>query len=190
MAAACRDRLEAGDAWYASHAWHPAFLAGTATFALEVCAARGWRAPDAVVLPVGHGTLLLGAHRGFRALHKAGWIDRPPRLLGAQAAGYAPVVAALGGDGDGTNREADGLRIAAPARLGEVLDAIESTGGTAIAVDGEATREAADRLHCEGFLVEPTAAVAPAALPALRALGDLDPGDDVVVPLTGSGLKT
>jgi len=123
VTAACVDAVEDGDAWYASHAWNPAFFAGTATVAYEVCAQRGWRAPDAFVSPLGHGTLFLGAYRGFRALAEAGWIDRVPRLLGAQAAGYAPIAdglnGALGrpegdadephGAGEGRNDVADGI---------------------------------------------------------------------------------
>ena len=57
-----------GPAWYASHAWNPAFFEGTATVAYEVAFQRGWDAPDAVVTPLGHGTLFLGAYRGFRRL--------------------------------------------------------------------------------------------------------------------------
>jgi threonine synthase len=38
--------------------------------------------------------------------------------------------------------------------------------------------------------VEPTSAVAPAGLVPLRERGAIGPDDDVVVALTGSGLKT
>lgn len=51
----------------------PLFL--TATFAYEVYAQRGWSAPDAVVMPLGHGTLFLGAYCGLVYLLNAGWID-------------------------------------------------------------------------------------------------------------------
>jgi len=54
--------------------------------------------------------------------------------------------------------------------------------------EAAASREL-DRLHRAGFYTEPTCAVAPAALRALRERGTLAPDDDVVVPLTGSGLK-
>jgi threonine synthase len=193
VTAACIEAVEAGSAWYASHAWNPAFFAGTATFALEVAAQRGWTAPDAVVVPLGHGTLFLGAYRGFRALEAAGWIEESPRLLGAQATGYAPFVdgadAESGGPG-GTNDLADGIHIREPAREVEIREAIEATGGDAIAMGEEATDETLDRLHREGFYVEPTCAVAPAALERYRERGTLDPEADVVVALTGSGLKT
>jgi len=191
---ACVTAVESGDrdAWYASHAWNPAFFAGTATFAFEVAAQRDWAVPDAVVTPLGHGTLFLGAYRGFRALEDAGWIDETPRLLGAQAAGYAPIADELHGDGaaDGENDVADGIRIREPVRNDQILDAIDETDGDAIALGAEPVEDALDRLHRGGFYTEPTCAVAPAALEAYRERGVLDPDDDVVVPLTGSGLKS
>jgi threonine synthase len=195
---ACVAAADAGEGYYASHAWRPAFLAGTATFAMETCAQRGWSAPDAVVCPVGHGTLLLGAYRGFRALAEAGWIAEMPRLLAAQAAGVAPLVATVRGEdaaagandaAAGTNDAADGIQIAEPARLDEQVEAIEDTGGDAVAVDAAATRDALERLRGAGFYVEPTCAVALAALERYRGAGVLDGDPDVVVPLTGSGLK-
>jgi len=187
---ACIEAVEAGDGWYASHAWNPAFYAGTATFAYEIAAERDWNVPDAVVTPLGHGTLFLGAYRGFRALRAAGWTDSMPRLLGAQAAGYAPIATALHGADGGTNALADGIQIRDPARRDQILDAIEATDGDAIAVSESAVQATLDRLHERGFYTEPSCAVAPAALEQYREQGVVAPDNDVVVPLTGSGLKT
>jgi threonine synthase len=186
---ACTDAVAAEEGWYASHAWNPYFFAGTATFAYEVAAQRDWSVPDAVVCPLGHGTLFLGAYRGFRALRAAGWTDRMPRLLGAQAAGYAPIAADLHGEESGENDRADGIQIREPVRHGEIRDAIEATDGDAIAVGERATARELDALHAAGFYTEPTCAVAPAALRTYRERGVVSPDDDVVVPLTGSGLK-
>ncbi len=181
-----------GTGWYASHVWNPAFLAGTETFAYEVAAQHGWNAPDAIVLPAGNGTLLLGAYRGFSRLHEAGVVDGLPRLYAAQAAGYAPIVAAVGGEGGegATNELADGIRIDDPARGPEMIEAIETTGGDAVAVDENAVETSLDRLHRAGFYIEPTCAVAPAALEWFHERGVIDADETVVVPLTGSGLKT
>ncbi|MFB6298769.1 MAG: pyridoxal-phosphate dependent enzyme [Halobacteriales archaeon] len=189
---ACIDRVETGGTWYASHAWNPAFFAGTSTFAMEVCAQREWEPPEAVVSPLGHGTLFLGAYRGFRALKEAGWIDRLPRMLGAQAAGYAPIVAALHGEkaAAGTNDVADGIQIREPARQEQIIAAIETTDGDAIAVSEPAVEDALDRLHSNGYYTEPTCAAAPAALEVYRDRDILATDADVVVPLTGSGLKS
>jgi threonine synthase len=189
VTSAAVETVEAGAGWYASHAWRPSFYAGTATFAFEVAAERDWQVPDAVVCPVGHGTLFLGAYQGFRALHEAGWTDEMPRLLGVQAAGYAPI-AADGRDSRGQNDLADGIHISEPARADEISKAIEATDGDAITIDADATERERDRLGQAGFYVEPTSAVAPAALRAYRERGVLGEDADVVVPLTGSGLKT
>ena len=191
---ACIEAVESGDGWYASHAWNPAFYAGTMTVAFELLAQRDGRVPDALVLPIGHGTLFLGAYRGFRALLDAGVIDRMPRLLGAQAAGCSPIVDRINpgaGIEESQKRHhvASGIQITSPVRSAELVAAIEETDGDAIAVaNGDVEREL-ERLHHHGFYVEPTSAVAPAALREYRDRGVLSPGADVVVPLTGTGLK-
>ena len=193
---ACLAALDADgrSAWYASHAWNPAFFEGTTTFAYELALQRDWSVPDAIVCPLGHGTLFLGAYWGFRRLRRAGWVDELPRLLGAQAAGVAPVVrerhGAAAAELDGAdNTAADGIRIAEPVRADAIHEAINETDGDAIAVSEAALDRALDRLHAAGFYTEPTCAVAPAALRAYRERGVLGEDDDVVVPLTGSGLK-
>ncbi|MES3160730.1 MAG: pyridoxal-phosphate dependent enzyme [Halorubrum sp.] len=196
---ACVAAVAGGDddtpAWYASHAWNPAFFEGTATVAYELAYQRDWEAPDAIVTPLGHGTLFLGAYWGFRRLRRAGWIDELPRLYGAQAAGVAPVVDALHGpaasDPSGTrNDAADGIQIEAPVRIDGIREAIADTGGDAVAITETAVTRELERLHAAGFYTEPTCAVAPAALRELRERGAIDADEDVVVPLTGSGLKT
>ncbi|MDY6764650.1 MAG: pyridoxal-phosphate dependent enzyme, partial [Halobacteria archaeon] len=159
----CTDEVESGDAWYASHAWNPVFFEGTKTFALELMAQRDWEAPEAVVLPVGHGTLLLGAYRGFRSLIEAGWMSSEdiPRLLGAQAAGYAPVVEELNGGQESDDKavSADGIHINKPVRGSQIVDAIHDTEGDATAVSETQLRGALDKLHGRGFYVEPTSGV-------------------------------
>ncbi len=192
VALECVGDVDAGNGWYASHVWNPAFHAGTMTFAFEIAAQRGWTVPDAVVVPAGHGTLALGAYRGFSRLEEVGIVDEVPRLLCAQAAGYAPVVEKLGGEtvGEGENELADGVQIHRPSRGRQVADAIEDTGGEAVALGPDPVEIELDRLHRNGFYVEPTAGLAPAALRWFREEGVLTEDDDVVVPLTGSGMKT
>jgi threonine synthase len=195
VTAACVEAVESGAGWYASHAWNPAFFAGTATFAMELAAQRDWTVPDAVVTPLGHGTLLLGAYRGFRALEAAGWTDELPRLLGAQATGAAPIADAVDGEADGNadgaepNDLADGIQIRDPARGDQVRAAIRETDGDAVAVGPDATESEHDRLARAGFHVEPTCATATAALDAFHERGTISSEDDVIVALTGTGLK-
>src|SRR5207302_3858194 len=60
-ALAAQARVDDTGAFYASHVYQPVFFEGTKGFALELADLR----PDAVVLPCGNGTLVLGAHIGF-----------------------------------------------------------------------------------------------------------------------------
>ncbi|WP_135667666.1 threonine synthase [Halorhabdus rudnickae] len=183
---ACIDAVEDSEGYYASHAWEPLFLSGTATFALEVAAQRGWQAPDAVVTPLGHGTLFLGAYRGFERLHRAGWIDDVPRLCGVQASGVAPIAAARGNDRDALRNDvADGIQIADPVRQTGILEATDATDGDAVAVTAAETERAHDRLLGEGLDLDPTSATALAGLDRLVEGGVIGDDADVVVPLTG-----
>jgi len=175
---------------YASHLWHPAFLAGTATFAYEVFEQLGHRAPDAVVAPLGGGTLLLGVHLGFARLRAAGLIDRVPRLIGVQSAACAPLARAFRAgapDADPVEPEAtiaEGIRIARPPRSRQILAAIRDTRGAIVDVTDDEIRASLRVLFDQGLFVEPTSAAAHAGLP--RTVSD---AERVVVALTGHGLK-
>ncbi len=188
--------VEASDAVYASHLWQPAFLAGTSTFAYELWEQRGGDVPDVVVLPLGGGTLLLGAHRGFARLRDAGLIDRVPRLVGVQAAACRPLAEAFDfGAPDAAPMEpgpsvAEGIRIARPPRSPEILAAVRETGGRIVAVSEEAIGAALRELLARGLYVEPTSAVALAGYRLLEADRWVAPDASVVIALTGHGLKT
>jgi threonine synthase len=190
VAEAVRRQAEAG-AVYASHVWLPFGLAGFATLAFELVEQLG-EPPAAVLLPAGHGTLVLGLARGFAAMQTAGAIDRIPKLIAAQAAACAPLWAAhqAGGQAVGWVREgetrADGIRILQPLRGDAVLNAVETSGGTIVALDEPSIARGEAELARRGFFVEPTSAVVWGALEAcLRSLPD-----PVVAILTGSGLKS
>jgi threonine synthase len=189
-AAAAIQAVDESDAFYASHVWHPAFFEGTKTFAYEAWEQLGRRAPDEVFLPVGNGTLLLGAARGFADLHQAGLIDSMPRLVAVQASACNPVERAwrTGVPAptavDCGPTSAEGIAIEAPVRGRQVLAAVRATGGRVIGVGEEAIIEAQAGLAARGLYVEATAAAVYAGLlvepPADRL---------VVLPLCGAGLK-
>jgi threonine synthase len=198
-------------ATYASHVYDPYFLQGTKTFAFEIWEQLG-AAPDAVVIPAGNGTLLLGTWIGFCELRAAGLIERAPALVAVQSEGCAPLAAAFAqGAGEPLTvaaqpTAAEGIAIAHPARGAEMLSAVRASGGTLVSVPETAIAPARSDLAAQGLLVEPTAAVAWAALGIARRLPALEPwaGVDsepwararsalratVVVPLCGSGLKS
>jgi threonine synthase len=190
-ARAVRRAAEEG-AVYASHVYSPLCPQGTKTIGLELWEQLGRRAPTSVVVPVGHGGLLLGLYLGFGELLSAGLIQRLPRLFGVQAQACAPLARAWRhGATDVASVEegetvAEGVRIAAPPWGRLLLDAVRGSGGTVVALPDGETLAAQAKLAHQGFYVEPTSALAVAALDRLRdSLGDVP-----VVVLTGSGFKS
>ncbi|MYV64233.1 pyridoxal-phosphate dependent enzyme, partial [Streptomyces sp. SID4931] len=81
--------------FYASHVFNPYFLHGTKTYVYELWEDLGGRLPDALAVPVGNGTLLLGAALAVSELHALGLIETRPRLLAVQAEAVSPLAAAF-----------------------------------------------------------------------------------------------
>jgi threonine synthase len=189
---AARRAVEAAesDVAYASHLWQPAFLAGTATFAYEVFEQLGNRAPDAVVAPLGGGTLLLGVHLGFSRLRAAGLIERLPRLIGVQSTACAPLARAFrAGERDPVAVEpgptiAEGIRIGLPPRSRQILAAIRESSGDIVEVSDDEIRTSLRWLLEQGLFVEPTSAAAHAGL--ARIASDQA---TIVLAMTAHGLK-
>jgi len=185
---------EAATTYYASHYFSPFNLAGLRTVAFEIVEQLGWRAPDHIIVPLGHGTLLLGAYAGFVELQRAGVIDRLPRFFAIQAQECAPVFAAWTRGLDTVppispgSTLAEGIAIADPARGAEILSALRATDGMAVTVDEEEICWGQEALARRGLYVEPSSAVVAAATRKLDRL--IGPGDVTVAVLTGSGLKT
>jgi len=185
---------QSAETFYASHNWQPFFIEGVKTLAYELWEDFGFSAPDAVVTPVGAGSILLGLHLGFKELFAAGRISKLPRLYAAQPANCAPVVASFVSGApmaiEARPTIAEGTAIRAPLRLPEMLTALRESAGGAAAIPEEEIVAALRRLVGQGLFVEPTCATAAAAVERLAAAGRIGPKERVVVVLTGSGLKT
>lgn len=181
-------------ATFASHAWNPYFIAGQMTCGWEIWEQLGRRAPDAIITPVGHGGLFLGIWRAFLALKDAGLIDHLPRMIAAQSNGCDPMVSAyehrLSAPLALEPREtvADGIIVPQPVRGAAVMAAIYDSGGAAFRADNDAILSTQTALFRGGLLVEPTSATAAAILPQAQA--HLGGGAEIVVVMTGHGLKT
>ncbi|MBY0336798.1 MAG: pyridoxal-phosphate dependent enzyme [Acetobacteraceae bacterium] len=190
----CADAAEreAERIFYASHNWHPFFLQGTKTLAYELWEDLGFAIPDAVIVPCGAGSNVLGLWIGFSELLRAGQIAKLPRIYAAQPANCGPIArAALGLEAVAARPTiAEGTAIAAPIRVPECLRALTQSGGGAVLLAEEEIAAASLALAKSGVYVEPTCAQAAAAFGKLLAAGVLDPKGRNVVVLTGTGLKS
>ena len=170
---------------------------GSKTMAFEIAEQLGWRLPTAVVAPMAGGSLLTKLRKGFREFREAGLIPGDePRLYGAQAAGCAPIVR-LVERGEGEIVPEVPATIARSIAIGNPADgpfaakAITESGGWAQAVSDEELVQGIRILaETTGIFAETAGGVTVAGALALAARGRFRPNDEVVMCITGNGLKT
>ena len=173
---------------YASHVRDPGFLLGMKTFAYELFWRRGGELPDHVVFPTGNGGLLLGTFQALADMAGLPGADSV-RLHAAQAENCAPLA---GQDSAGLAKPtiAGGIAVSAPERIGQIKAALAARAGDVVTVsDNEIKQARADLAMDEGLYVEPTAAAGFAAAALMVRAGLIGPGESVVIPATGTGLK-
>jgi threonine synthase len=182
--------------FYASHLWHPYFLEGVKTVAFEITEQNGWQAPAVVICPVGAGSILLGLYKGFTELQEAGVINRLPRLFAVQAANICPVYRAYERhDIDVPPMAlteptlAEGIALPRPVRGPMLLEAVRKTDGGVTVVSEEEIRKGFVIFGRRGICVEPTSAVVLKAFEHLEDGGIIHPHEQVVLVLSGFGLK-
>lgn len=182
--------LASKDIYYASHVWNPYFLQGTKTFAFEIWEQMDFRPPDSVIIPVGNGTLLLGAYKGFDELKKLGLSDRIPRLIAVQSERCAPLMHEEQGFSKSTKQKsiAEGIAVTNPVRKKHIIDAITQTEGTIITVSDDEIHQAFRIMGRKGFYIEMTAAAGIAGV--IKYCQTSPSSEKIVTALTGHGLKS
>jgi threonine synthase len=180
--------------WYSrSTGINPVLSEGKKTVAFEIAEQLQWQAPDLVFVPVGDGCILGGVFKGFNDLLQLGWIDRLPKLVAVQAEGSAavvrswkkgklePVQAQTIADSIAVNRPRDGLK---------ALRALKKSSGFGITVTDREILQAQHRLaRTTGIFAEPAAAAPVAGLVQAEKQGLVSQEDQVVLLVTGTGLK-
>ena len=170
---------------------------GSKTFAFEIAEQLGWRLPTAVVAPMAGGSLVTKLRKGFREFAAAGLVSgAAPRIFGAQASGCAPIVQLVRENADTVvpvvpHTIARSIAIGNPADGLFAKRVILESGGWAAAVSDDELVSAIRLLAEEaGIFTETAGGVTVAAALALAAEGRFSPDDEVVLCITGNGLKT
>jgi threonine synthase len=195
-AQAAKDFVEETNAFYASHIYNPLFWEGTKTYVYEIFEQMNGHLPEALIVPVGHGTLFMGTYIALKELKFHNQIEEMPRLLAVQAKSCAPIAEAFAKGRDAVQpvksagTVAEGIATAAPPRGTEILKAIKDTHGDVIGVTEESILRARKELASMGIYVETTAAANYSGyLKYVEKYPELKERH-VVFPLCGAGIKS
>ncbi|PLV56293.1 threonine synthase [Thermotoga sp. SG1] len=175
----------------------PFYSEGSKTFIFEVVEQLGWRAPQNIVVPVGGASLITKIWKGLKELKEVGLIDEiKTRLFAAQPEGCSPVVNALR---DGTDRVrpvkpntiAKSIAIGNPADGIYAVRSVRESNGKGESVSDEEIIEGIKLLaETEGIFTETAGGVVVAVAKKLIEKGVISEDEEVVLAITGNGLKT
>lgn len=176
----------------------PFYGEGSKTFGYEIAEQLGWRAPDAVVVPMAGGSLITRTHKGLHELEKLGFLENEvkTRIFGAQATGCNPIIDAVKRGSDQIkpvkpNTIAKSLAIGNPADGYLASRVIANSGGFGEDVSDPEIIEGIRLLAAtEGIFTETAGGVVVATTRKLVAAGHIVPEDVTVLAITGNGLKT
>jgi threonine synthase len=153
--------------------------------------------PPDLIFPAGNGSLLVGVWRALLELRARGLVRRVPRIHCIQSRGCMPLAVAFARglaeppDLPVQPTIADGLVLQRPPRGRQVLEAVRTSGGRAVAVSDRAILTGQRLLaREEGVYAEPSAAAALAGATLLIRRGFLRPHAPALLAITGTGLKT
>jgi threonine synthase len=175
-------------------AYHPLTIEGKKTVGLEMFQQNNWKAPEAIFVPVGDGVILGGVYKAFYDLKAAGLIDKMPRLVCVQAETSAAIHHYIQ-TGKYQNAKqpvtvADSISVSVPSNAHMARSAVLATDGFSITVSDDEILQAQQVLARKtGVFGEPAAAASVAGLRKARDKGLLDSKAQVVLLITGHGLK-
>ncbi|HEX5271999.1 MAG TPA: threonine synthase [Gemmataceae bacterium] len=174
------------------------YAEGSKTMGYEIAEQLGWRTPRHVVCPMAGGSLIGKIHKAFGELTKVGLIDEPScKIHGAQASGCNPISDAVKNKREQhrpvrkPNTIAKSLAIGDPADGYFAAKVIRESGGWAEDVSDREISEAMVLLgRTEGIFAETAGGVTVAVARKLIEQGHIGRDDEVVLCVTGNGLKT
>jgi threonine synthase len=185
--------------WYNRNcAVNPYAIEGKKTCGLELAEQTAQRPADWVAVSVGDGCTIAGIGQGLDQMRALGFLEKQPRLLGVQTEGVHPIAAAfetgeppsLAGEASGGGTMADSINVPVPRNWRKAVNAVRDSGGTFVCVSDDEIAEAMKATGVlAGVFAEPAAAAPVAGVRRAVLEGLIQPADDVVAIVTGSGLK-
>ena len=176
---------------YLSHSLNPYFSEGMKTVSYELI--KQLDIPiHHVVLPVGNGSLCIGMFRGFNEIKACNKRTIIPRFHVVQSRNVMPIVNHVNGSKSSKIKKtvATGIAVATPPRLMEIAEVVQNSKGSALGVcDNSILKWQKKLANTEGVFCEPTSAAAFSGLERLLEQGTVSRDENVLIPITGTGLK-
>ena len=176
----------------------PYYAEGSKTVGFEIAEQLGWRTPRHVVVPMAGGSLIGKIAKAFKELARLGLLaESSCQIHGAQPAGCSPISTAVK-NGWETHRPvkkpntiAKSLAIGDPADGYFACKVIRESGGWAEDVtDAEIADAMALLGRTEGIFAETAGGVTLAVARKLIEQGRIPRDEEIVLCITGNGLKT
>jgi len=110
----------------------------------EIAEQLNWQLPNVIIYPAGGGTGIVCIWKAFKEMKEMGWLSGPlPRMIAVQSTNCAPVLDALNNSENWKNTItpratiANGLAVPCPFGMDIMLQVLEESGSTAIAISEE-----------------------------------------------------
>ena len=175
-------------------AYHPLTIEGKKTVGLEIFAQNGFKTPEAILVPVGDGVILAGVYKAFYDLKAVGLIRKLPRLVCVQAETSAAIDHYIRTgkyqDAPRPATIADSISVSVPSNAHLARQAVLESGGLSVTVTDKEILEGQQLLARKtGIFAEPASAATAAALAKLQGAKAFGRTEQVVLLITGHGLK-
>ncbi|MEG6584270.1 threonine synthase [Dendrosporobacter sp. 1207_IL3150] len=183
--------------WYNRNcAINPYLIEGKKTVSLEIVEQFMdiGTLPDWVVVSVGDGCTIGGVWKGLWEMHRLGFIDRLPKILGVQAEGCKPFWQAWQNDGKlaacEANTIADSIAVGHPRNFSKGYRSVTESGGAFITVTDQEILNSINQLARKaGVFGEPAGVAGVAGVKQAVKQGIIHPSESVAIIITGNGLK-
>lgn len=177
----------------------PFYAEGSKTMGFEIAEDLGWRFPQHVVAPMAGGSLVGKIHKAFTELHAVGLVNTPvtTKMYGAQATGCNPISDCVKSGRDRHKPVRKPSTICKSLAIGDPADGvfsaklIKETGGWAEDVTDDEIVECMLLLaRTEGVFAETAGGTTLAVTRKLIEQGRIPRDEEIVICITGNGLKT
>ena len=176
----------------------PYYAEGSKSMGFEICDQLEFRIPRHTVVPMASGSLLTKIDKAYREFIKVGIVeDAPFTVHGAQATGCAPISHAMKRGTDivkpvpKPDTIAKSLAIGTPADGYYAIHAMKQSGGSAEdCTDAEVVEGIKLLAEYEGIFAETAGGVTVACARKLIEAGKIPRDEEIVLCITGHGLKT